>query len=397
MARPRKGAPPLHRVFLMTIAAVVLAVLAAGYFTAYSPGSAGEEPSPSPSPGVSTQPSAQPDPPPGPTAQPSPVPSAEPVPAPTPEPSPAPSPGPSSEPTPAPEPSAPPSPEPSQEPSPEPTPEPSSEPTPEPSSEPSPEPSAEPSPEPSSEPSPEPSSEPSPEPSAPANTKLYILMYHHFVPDGEDCNDWTTTVSRFREDLEWLRDNGYTCVLPRELAAGQPLPEKAVMLTMDDGYTSNYTLAYPILQEFGAKAVIALVTAYPDVVQWSMTWDMCREMAASGLVEFGSHTHALHPYDKVHKTYGVQRWKGESQADYEARVLTDLQASVDTLTEQLGTAPVYFAYPHGKTDSWSSDFLREHFSVTVTTQVKAADISGGLYQLPRYNMNAENRPWQFLD
>ena len=372
MAHPRKGAPPLHRVFLMTIAAVVLAALAVGYFTVYSPGSAGDEPTP-PSPGVSAQPSAQPAPSPGPTAQPSPAPSAEPAPSPTPEPSAAPSPEPSSKPTPTPEPSAPPSPEPSQEPSPEPTPEPS--------------------PEPSAEPSPEPSSEPS----APANTKLYILMYHHFVPDGEDCNDWTTTVSRFREDLEWLRDNGYTCVLPRELAAGQPLPEKAVMLTMDDGYTSNYTLAYPILQEFGAKAVIALITAYPDAVQWSMTWDMCREMAASGLVEFGSHTHTLHPYDKVHKTYGVQRWKGESQADYEARVLADLQASVDTLTEQLGTAPVYFAYPHGKTDSWSSDFLREHFSVTVTTRVKTADISGGLYKLPRYNMNAKNRPWQFLD
>ncbi len=337
MARPKRGAPPLHRVFLITIAAVLLAALAAGYFAAYPPGAAGNEPAPSP------EASARPDP--SPSAQP-PVTAA---------------------------------------------------PSPEPSDEPTPPPSPEPAPDPSGGPSPEPSPELSPEPSAPANTRLYILMYHHFVPDGEDCNDWTTTVSRFREDLEWLRDNGYTCVLPRELAAGQPLPEKAVMLTMDDGYTSNYTLAYPLLQEFGAKAVVALITSYPDVVQWSMTWDMCREMAASGLVEFGSHTHTLHPYDEVHKTYGVQRRKGESRADYEARVLPDLQASADALTEQLGAAPVYFAYPHGKTDSWSDDFLREHFSVTVTTRVEVADISGGLYQLPRYNMNAKNRPWLFLD
>ena len=180
MARPKRGAPPLHRVFLITIAAVLLAALAAGYFAAYPPGAAGNEPAPSP------EASARPDP--SPSAQP-PVTAA---------------------------------------------------PSPEPSDEPTPPPSPEPAPDPSGGPSPEPSPELSPEPSAPANTRLYILMYHHFVPDGEDCNDWTTTVSHFREDLEWLRDNGYTCVLPRELAAGQPLPEKAVMLTMLKSTVEEY-------------------------------------------------------------------------------------------------------------------------------------------------------------
>ena len=85
-------------------------------------------------------------------------------------------------------------------------------------------------------------------------------MYHSFVPDGTDCNTWTLTDARFREDLQWLDDNGYTTVLPSELAAGGPLPEKAVMLTFDDGYENNYSIAYPLLKEFDAKAVISLVT-----------------------------------------------------------------------------------------------------------------------------------------
>ena len=58
--------------------------------------------------------------------------------------------------------------------------------------------------------------------------KLPVLMYHHVVEDGQECNDMTVTVSRLREDLQWLKDNGYTTILPRELAAGDPLPSKPV-------------------------------------------------------------------------------------------------------------------------------------------------------------------------
>ena len=52
------------------------------------------------------------------------------------------------------------------------------------------------------------------------NTELYILMYHDFVEgDGADCNNWTLPISRFREDLQWLSDHGYTAVLPSQLGS----------------------------------------------------------------------------------------------------------------------------------------------------------------------------------
>ena len=69
---------------------------------------------------------------------------------------------------------------------------------------------------------------------------LYILMYHNFVEgDGEGCDDWSLPVSRFREDLQWLSDHGYKTVLPSQLAAGEPLPRRAVMITFDDGYEKS--------------------------------------------------------------------------------------------------------------------------------------------------------------
>ena len=151
--------------------------------------------------------------------------------------------------------------------------------------------------------------EPQPEPVKPSNNHtLYILMYHSVVDgDGSNCNDWMTTTQRFREDLQWLKDHGYTTLLPSELENGASLPEKAVLITFDDGYANNYTQAFPVLKEFQAKAVISMIVrrtvdGKPDF----LTWDMCREMANSGLVEIGSHTYDHHANDPR----GIKRMNG---------------------------------------------------------------------------------------
>ena len=261
----------------------------------------------------------------------------------------------------------------------EPKPEPAPEPLPEP------EPAIDPAPELETDPEPKPVPEPEPEqkPERPANHTLYILMYHHFVEgSGEGLNNWTLTRDRFREDLQWLADHGYTTVLPSQLAAGEPLPERAVMLTFDDGYASNYQIAYPLLQEFGDQAVISLIVRYtqegePD---W-LTWDMCREMAQSGLVEFGSHTYESHDGGN-----GIRHEKGEKKDDYQARIFPDLQTSIDLIEENVGVTVQFFAYPHGKTEPWASGFLAEHFAVTVTTRHGPANVAWGLYDLPRHNV-----------
>lgn len=274
---------------------------------------------------------------------------------------------------------APPAPDVQSQPVPEPAPAPDPIPAPEP--EPEPEPVQVPNPDPVPVPEPEPETEPPPQP---ANTRLYVLMYHHLIREGEEYNDWMVTDVRFREDLEWLAAHGYTTVLPGQLADGDPLPRRAVMLTFDDGYRSNYELAYPLLQEYQAKAVISVIGEYIQKEDpLFLTWDMCREMSQSGLVEIGSHSYAAHD-DGEH---GIKRRKGESREEYEARILPDLQTSIDLIEEQVGTRPRFFAYPNGKTEEWASDFIREHFAVTAITRHGSCDISKGLYGLKRCNVS----------
>ena len=105
-----------------------------------------------------------------------------------------------------------------------------------------------------------------------ANTasKVPILMYHNLTNDPSAVTSMTITGERFQEDMEYLEYNGYTPLLSADLidirAGKEAMPERPVMITFDDGYRSNYDIAYPILQKTGMKAVIALIGLLASLV-----------------------------------------------------------------------------------------------------------------------------------
>lgn len=239
----------------------------------------------------------------------------------------------------------------------------------------------------------------------PAGSALPILMYHHIVTNEADCtNDMIVTAAQLEEDLRWLQDNGYTTILPRDLVSGAALPEKPVLLTFDDGYRSNYELLYPLLQKYGMHAAIAVITSLPDSGNDAyLTWDMCREMADSGLVEIGSHTNNLHNLGELQGNYkiggpnGIERKSGESDSAFQTRVLDDLQKSHDLIEEQLGREVTFFAYPFGVTEPDAEALLETLFPVTVTTKSGTADLRRGTWQMPRYTICMSAAPEKYLD
>ena len=233
-------------------------------------------------------------------------------------------------------------------------------------------------------------------PAAVQPTKLPILMYHHLVPDGEACNEMTITAGRMEQDLQWLRDNGYHTVLPRELAAGQALPEKPVLLTFDDGYRSNYELLFPLLQKYQMKAVISIIACMQELQADNfISWDMCREMADSGLVEIGSHAYSLHNLGDLGGNFdpgginGIQRDPEESDSAFEARVLGDIQKSHDRIAQEVGQPVTFFAYPFGITEPDAEAFVHELFPVTAVTRHGTADLGKGLHELPRMTVTMD--------
>ncbi len=125
--------------------------------------------------------------------------------------------------------------------------------------------------------------------------QLPVLVYHCIdVPpsqrDKAKTKDFDYLYVRprdFDKQLAWLKDEGYRFLTPEEVLTWQP-GEKAVLLTFDDGYTDNYTKAFPVLQKYDAKATIFMVASKISFYN-RLTADQLREMENSGVWTIGSH------------------------------------------------------------------------------------------------------------
>ncbi len=248
---------------------------------------------------------------------------------------------------------------------------------------------------------------------AAAHTEVPILMYHNLTTDISEISAMTITQDRFRQDMEFLQQYGFTPLLSADLinikAGAKPMPEKPVMITFDDGYESNYTLGYPVLKETGMRATISVITSHlrdgsGSGYDSSMIWPQLKEMYDSGIVDVGSHTNALHNEESVGQfieggANGIQRHAGEDYSAYQLRVGNDIAASVRSIRTHLGedTKVWYFSYPLGETDSWFGQVLLDHgFYVSTTTRPRTADIAAGLYGLPRYRITMQQSVSQLL-
>ena len=217
-----------------------------------------------------------------------------------------------------------------------------------------------------------------------------ILSFHHLSEDPEA----DLTPDAFEEYLRILSENGYTAILYQDLIdftdQKKRLPEKPVMITFDDGYTSNYEYAYPLLKKWNMKAEIAIVgytvgyDYFPkttaDIIP-HFTWAQASEMIQSGLISIHSHSYNLHHHAAVEKQFfrlGVQRMKGEREEDY-IRVLTsDTKTANREIQSNLGYANQVYTYPYGQYTEISEGVLRKlGIRVTVTNTPGINDVEWG--------------------
>ena len=94
------------------------------------------------------------------------------------------------------------------------------------------------------------------------------ISWHNVEDEAADQRFMSVRTSALREQFAWLRENGYQPVSIAQIReahrGGKPLPEKAVLLTFDDGYQSFYTRVYPLLKAFQWPALWAPVGSWID-------------------------------------------------------------------------------------------------------------------------------------
>lgn len=233
---------------------------------------------------------------------------------------------------------------------------------------------------------------------------MVVLMYHSINSKESRSGDYVITPAALRKDLEYLKKEGYTTVVMADLIAfvhdGTPLPEKPVMITFDDGYYNNYLHAFPLLKEFGAKAVISIIGVETDKYSTKeennqnyshLTWEQIKEMQASGLVEFQNHGYNMHKQNT--QRLGSTRMEGESCEDYHKALEEDMAKLQARYAEMTGWTPTTYTYPFGRicTDSYSV-VTGMGFAASLDVQSRLYTVIPGeercLFRIPRYNRTA---------
>jgi peptidoglycan/xylan/chitin deacetylase (PgdA/CDA1 family) len=172
-----------------------------------------------------------------------------------------------------------------------------------------------------------------------------VLCYH--IVESPAAPRMHIDRETFRQHLQYLEMTGYNVIPLRHLyeyvtGTRPSIPKNAVVITIDDGWRSTYTEAFPELQK---RKFPFTVFVYPNIIGQTanaLTWKQIREMADAG-VDIQSHS-LTHPY----LTRGRHRSLGD--AAYEAWLARELSQSKKILEKETGQKVQFLAYPYGDYD-----------------------------------------------
>ncbi|ABK37540.1 polysaccharide deacetylase [Aeromonas hydrophila] len=183
--------------------------------------------------------------------------------------------------------------------------------------------------------------------------EMPVIMYHRFIEHDSEKGVHGTwmPIAMFEKHLRLLKWLGYETLTFRDLADKGFIHrlqygKKYLMITADDGYQDNLTRMLPLLEKYGYKAVVYVVTgegynrwdveqaSNPDTRVDLMNGEQLKALTASGHVEIGGHT-LTHPR--------LSKLAPEQQAH-------EIQENKRQLEALLGHPLLSFAYPYGDMD-----------------------------------------------
>jgi len=199
---------------------------------------------------------------------------------------------------------------------------------------------------------------------------ILSLMYHRF-----DENKYPSTnilMNVFKQQIEIIKDLKYNFYDPKDLEKNfyTPKIEKKILITIDDGFSSFYEVAWPYLKKEKIPFILFVSTESIGKNGY-MTWNQIKELEMENTVYIGNHSHS-HNY--------LVELKNEE-------FINDINTSSSIFKKELGYKPIFFSYPFGEYSSLIKKYISKNFKFSFGQHSGVIDVNKNRYELPRFPIN----------
>ena len=243
-----------------------------------------------------------------------------------------------------------------------------------------------------------------------------VLTYHDLSDSG---GRYSVSPANFAGQLAMLRAAGFTSITAaqfEQFAAGTgSLPAKPILITFDDGASSAWRVADPILKRYGMHAVLFVITSQIGKhAPYYLSWSELRALRESGRWDLEAHTDDGHhaivaaPSGKLGPFLTNRAWlrsedRYETLAEFEARVAHDLDRCIAKL-RALGVDPHLFAFPFSASTTPTNDrrvipilhkLVAARFDASLVDSAQhryVSQVVPSRYELPRFLVTANLSP-----
>ncbi len=200
---------------------------------------------------------------------------------------------------------------------------------------------------------------------------ILSIMYHRFEENKypstniklEDFKSQINLIEKYK--YEFISHNQFESLINEKNL------EKKILLTIDDGFSSFYENAWPILKEKKIPFIIFINTETVGSRGY-MNWSQIKEISQFNFVHIGNHSHS-HEY--------LVDWSDDE-------IEKDLKTSIRLFKEKLNHETKFFAYPFGEYKKSYKEIVKKlGFEYAFGQHSGVMDKTKDKFELPRFPIN----------
>ena len=201
---------------------------------------------------------------------------------------------------------------------------------------------------------------------------ILSLMYHRFNESKYPSTNIQMGI--FKKQIKIIQNSNYNFNNPDNLINKFSIPKtnKEILITIDDGFQSFYTEAWPYLKRKKIPFILFISTE-PVGKKGYMNWSQIREVEAEDFAFIGHHSH----------THGYLTDKNNDQ------FILDIEHANKIFLNELGYKPILFSYPFGEYSKFMRDYISQNFAFAFGQHSGVIDINKDKFELPRFPINED--------